>query len=505
MSFKPEQGISQQINLLEILLDRMPMGIAIFDRNYYFRRYNPTWEDFSRLYAPPSAAPLTPGVYYFDLLPGSESIVIPLFERVLKGETIRQDALRFESGGIVSYWDVVLAPLIENGEVIGILNVTIDATERVMIQQNLEQRVKERTRELQMLLEVAATANSSLNLDEMLATTLDRLVGLVGAARASVMLLDEASGRLGTLLIRPECVVIPEDLAEITRVCERVVASGEATLIAPDMERGISQPGALLPLRVRKQILGVLIIVGPTGSAFQPEQMDLFKSIADQLGIAVENAHLYEQAEKVAITQERNRLARDLHDAVTQTLFSSSLIADVLPSLWDRNPDMGRQKLEELRLLTRGALAEMRTLLLELRPDTLAEVELGELYRHLINAFTGRTRIPVTFTQEGQVPLPPDVKEVYYRVAQEALNNIAKHAGASQVKVQLIVSDSGAEVHIQDDGKGFDLAAISSENLGLKIMRERVEVIHARLELQSAPGAGTQISMRWQAGKEEHS
>ena len=103
----------------------------------------------------------------------------------------------------------------------------------------------------------------------------------------------------------------------------------------------------------------------------------MFKSIADQLSVAIENAYLFEKAEDVAIAAERNRLARELHDAVTQTLFSASLIADVLPRIWERDQEQGRARLEELRELTRGALAEMRTLLLELRPATLTEIEPG--------------------------------------------------------------------------------------------------------------------------------
>jgi signal transduction histidine kinase len=144
----------------------------------------------------------------------------------------------------------------------------------------------------------------------------------------------------------------------------------------------------------------------------------------------------------------------------------------------------------------------MRTLLLELRPDTLADVELGDLYRHLANAFTGRTRVPVTFTQEGQAPLPSAVKEAFYRVAQEALNNVAKHANASEVQMRLNVQPGWAEVAIRDDGAGFDAAELTPENLGLKIMRERAEAIRAQLSIHSRPGDGTQIDLVWRAAGE---
>jgi signal transduction histidine kinase len=175
----------------------------------------------------------------------------------------------------------------------------------------------------------------------------------------------------------------------------------------------------------------------------------------------------------------------------------------VLPKLWEQNPEIGKQKLSEMRLLTRGALSEMRTLLLELRPDAFRDVDLGDLYRHLGNAFTGRTHIPVTFTQQGETGLPLEVKEVFYRVGQEALNNIAKHAGASAVQIRLTACDQRAEVEISDNGCGFDPSTLSPENLGIKIMRERAETIEAKLKIESATGKGTVTRIFWMAKEEK--
>ena len=158
----------------------------------------------------------------------------------------------------------------------------------------------------------------------------------------------------------------------------------------------------------------------------------MFRAIAGQLSVAVENAYLFEKAEDVAIAAERNRLARDLHDAVTQTLFSASLIAEVLPRIWERDPDEGARRLAELRELTRGALAEMRTLLLELRPATLTESSLAELLRQLAQAIGGRSRLPIALHIAGERALPPETQIALYRIAQEALNNVGKHAGANR-------------------------------------------------------------------------
>jgi two-component system nitrate/nitrite sensor histidine kinase NarX len=144
----------------------------------------------------------------------------------------------------------------------------------------------------------------------------------------------------------------------------------------------------------------------------------------------------------------------------------------------------------------------MRTLLLELRPASLADMELDDLLRHLTNAFTGRTRIPVESNIEGQIDPSPDVKEVFYRVAQEALNNITKHAEASQVTVHLQLSDKQVHLKIEDDGRGFDVEAVTFENLGLDIMRERAQAIDAQLVINSELGKGTYIELNWKENQE---
>jgi len=377
----------------------------------------------------------------------------------------------------------------------------------------LHQVDQDRQRELQTLLDVTAAASSSLELDEMLSAALDRLVALVGASRAGVILLDEASGELEPRTLRPERTVAPEDLTELIQACRGVIADGEPLYVPPDPETGFIEPGALLPLRVRGQALGVLVIIGPQGSVFNEGHLALFESTADQLGVAVENARLYEQAEQAAAAAERSRLARDLHDAVTQTLFSASLIAEVLPRIWERNPDEGWKRLEELRELTRGALAEMRTLLLELRPSALIDAPLGDLLRQLAESITGRARVPVAVEAEDECALPPEVKVALYRIAQEALNNVAKHAGASRATVSLrgFPPDVGGEregagaveLRVSDDGRGFDPQSIPPESLGLGIMRERAEAIGAALRIESQVDHGTQVVVAWPSAKRE--
>jgi signal transduction histidine kinase len=209
------------------------------------------------------------------------------------------------------------------------------------------------------------------------------------------------------------------------------------------------------------------------------------------------------QAREQAAAAERTRLARDLHDAVSQTLFSASLIADVLPRIWERNPEQGRDRLEEIRQLTRGALAEMRTLLFELRPAALVDVELPDLLKQLAESVTGRARVPVSTHFEGQCRIPPDAKIALYRIAQEALNNIAKHSGADSGMVTLVSQPGRVELRVRDNGTGFDRSRVSGKSLGLGIMEERARAIGASLDVHSEVGRGTEVTAVWQISTEE--
>jgi PAS domain S-box-containing protein len=211
---------------------------------------------------------------------------------------------------------------------------------------------------------------------------------------------------------------------------------------------------------------------------------------------------LQEKAKEEAAAAERSRLARDLHDAVSQTLFSASLISEVLPRIWEKDQQEGRRRLEEVRQLTRGALAEMRTLLFELRPAALADAEFSYLLHQLAESVTGRTRMPVNVRIEGQCDFPAETKVALYRIAQEALNNVVKHAVASQANIEVSCQSDLTEVSISDNGRGFDMASVRPESLGLGIMRDRARGIGAELIVQSHVGAGSKISVKIRTTKE---
>jgi two-component system nitrate/nitrite sensor histidine kinase NarX len=260
-----------------------------------------------------------------------------------------------------------------------------------------------------------------------------------------------------------------------------------------------------IPVEVSGEVFGVFNVSFSEPLALGHHEKRLFVALSQRAALAIENAQLYEQAQQAAVLEERQRLARDLHDAVTQTLFSASIIAEVLPVLWESDEEEGRQMLRELQQLSRGALAEMRTLLLELRPAALAEANLPDLLRQLSEAASGRTGVPVTVNLEGECDFSRDVHAALYRVAQEALNNVVKHARPEQVEVRLSCTTTGGgsqrvELSISDDGCGFDPGLVTPNHLGLGIMRERTRAIGAELRIASVPGMGTRIVVVWVSG-----
>lgn len=208
------------------------------------------------------------------------------------------------------------------------------------------------------------------------------------------------------------------------------------------------------------------------------------------------------QLTQAAASAERERLARELHDSVTQTLYSVTAIADALPFIWERNPEEARSGLAELTTLTRAALVEMRTLLLELRPEALEKQKLAELLPQLVNGLMGRTRMPVNLNVDENCNLPSEVKIALYRITQEALNNIVKHARASHAQVNLSCEPGLVKLAVSDDGVGFNPESVSSHRLGLDIMDERAGDIGAEFEIDSQPDVGTQITVLWHEGQE---
>jgi signal transduction histidine kinase len=201
--------------------------------------------------------------------------------------------------------------------------------------------------------------------------------------------------------------------------------------------------------------------------------------------------------ESLAAETERKRLARELHDSVTQTLYSSRMIAEATPGIMDKDPILGKQNLVMLSDMIRGALAEMRSLLLELRSEVFQNLALGKLLEPLVVAFQARTRAEINLEVVEDCQLPEEIKINFYRITREALNNIAKHAEASHVHIHLVCHTDEIFLKVTDDGRGFNPEHIHPGHLGVDIMREHAQNIGAAIQIKSKTGEGTSIIVSW--------
>ena len=249
-----------------------------------------------------------------------------------------------------------------------------------------------------------------------------------------------------------------------------------------------------VPLIVRERPIGLLSLTNPRFDAFSPRDATLALAIARQAAVAIENARLHERARQAAILEERQRLARELHDSVTQSLYAIGLYAEAAGrALADGEPDTAVSNVREIGAATQDALAEMRLLLFELRPPLLEEHGLAAALRARLQAVEARAGLTAEFACRGEGRLAPEREQELFRVVQEALNNVLKHAHARHVRVRLELTSDCAVIEVADDGVGFEPAQHGADGYGLPGMRERAERLGGCLQIESAPGAGTRV------------
>ena len=217
-----------------------------------------------------------------------------------------------------------------------------------------------------------------------------------------------------------------------------------------------------------------------------------YQNITNQIAISEELRQM-----RAAAKDERQRLARDLHDAVSQTLWTASIIADILPSLWEIDQEKAKKNLKQLQHLTQGALAELRMLLLELRPSSLMATSFQELLDHIAEATMSRKEIDIFVTVDKTTSLPIDTKLALYRIAQECLNNISRHSKATEATITVSESKSHLYLIIEDNGRGFNPAEQDQKRMGLSIMQERADSIQADIRIDSQVNKGTTVTVRW--------
>ncbi len=383
------------------------------------------------------------------------------------------------------------APIKDDGVVQGAVTIVQDVTSM----REAEQALRILTDEVRTLHEsvVLDPTTSSIELAGLVVTQAALLLGSDGS---SIFLLGEDKS-----LRRVAGVGAPDGEGIDDLIAQAIGDQTTAVRALPTpVRQAPDSPGRIMlavPLVIRDEVYGALAFTYLRRRSLEDTQIRIARAFADQAALAIENARLRARVEETAVEAERTRLARDLHDGVTQSLFAASLKAEALADMLD-DRETALSAVEELRRLTRGSLAGMRTMLLEMRADALQRTPLPELLRHLVEASAGRIGADVKLNVEGRRrQLPPDAQSALYRIAQEALNNVARHAKAGQAWVDLRLSEEAVRLQIGDDGRGFEPGGELPGHFGLQNMRERAEAIGGRFGIVSGPGHGTVVSVEW--------
>jgi PAS domain S-box-containing protein len=395
-----------------------------------------------------------------------------------------------------------------------------DITAHKQTQAALEQRVAERTQEVASLLEVSRNVAGTLELEPLLGKIFDQLKLVADYGGGAIMLVDGAE----FLIVASRTALNPE--AERAEVGLRYIIQQESLLwrtfergehfnvadvrgddptaveyrrwVGEDLERFQWHVTSWLavPLIVKNRLIGALGISHPRPAFYTARHARLATAIGHQAAIAIENARLHERMRALAAVEERQRLARELHDSVSQALYGIALGARTAHAMLDRDPAQASEPLEYVLQLAEVGLAEMRALIFELRPDSIETDGLVAALERRVAVTRARHGVTllVDFCAEPDASL--DAKEALFRIAQEALNNTVKHARADHIEVRLAQDDNLLTLELRDNGVGFDTAGAFPSHLGLRSMRERATQLGGALHIESAPGHGARVVAR---------
>jgi two-component system, NarL family, sensor kinase len=366
--------------------------------------------------------------------------------------------------------------------------------------------------ELSVLNEIARELNRSVNLGEALGFTLAQVAELLGLRTGWIWLMNEDSSEPYLAAVQN----LPPALADDPR---RMDGSGYCycldTYKRGDLEGAAnvnvltcSRLGGLvdgtdglryhasIPLYAQEKKLGVMNVASPGWRSLSPEDLQLLYTIGDLLSISVERARLFARSTRLGAVEERNRLAREIHDTLAQGLTATTLQLESADALLDAGSEKAHGPLRRALSLTRSNLEEARRSVLDLRASPLEGRPLSEALKALVERWEAETGIAARYgAVNGSRPLPPSVEAALYRICQEALTNVARHAGAERATVRLVATPDRVRLAVEDDGSGFDAAGVPEDRHGIVGMRERAEVLGGTLEVRSEPGEGTRIEV----------
>ena len=372
--------------------------------------------------------------------------------------------------------------------------------------------LKRLNHELSVLNAIARELNRSVNLDQALQFTLSQVAELLGLRTGWIWLIQESSPQPYLAAAQN----LPPVLAEEPR---RMDGSGYCycldTYKKGDLEGAANvnvltcsrldglvdgtdglRYHASIPLYAGEKKLGVMNVASPAWRGLGSEDLQLLNTVGDLLSIAVERARLFERSARLGAVEERNRLAREIHDTLAQNLTATGLQIESAEALLetDADPEKVRAALSRALSLTHSNLDEARRSVLDLRAAPLEGRSLPEALKALVDRWETETGVSPRFRAvNGSRPLPPGVEAALYRVCQEALNNVARHAAARRVTVRLVSTPEAVTLMVEDDGEGFDPSGVPGDRHGIVGMRERVEMLGGVLNVDSNPDGGTRV------------
>ena len=389
-----------------------------------------------------------------------------------------------------------------------ILGVVRDDTERAQAFELLEKRVS-------TLSEVAAGLTVNQALDDTLEVISRAVVAATPAIAGSALVTDPDTGR-PTLMA---ACGLPDGYVDAVEQCwersfnpDHPMLTNTEPLIVPDARVHLDDPNtaplheflrdatwervAVVPLTSRDSRLGSVNAYYPRGLEPSADDIAFLRAIADQGAVAVRNAQLVAEAQNQAGLTERQRLARELHDSVSQALYGITLGARTALALARDHPDQLDEPLEYVLSLAEAGMTEMRSLIFELRPESLAAEGLVAALERRVEVLRSRHRLIVDVDLGTEPDLPLPVKEALYRIAQEAMHNVEKHAHAERVRLRLALTTDEVELDVADDGVGFEPGAPAPGHFGLQTMRERAAAHQGTVRISGGPGRGTVVHAR---------
>jgi PAS domain S-box-containing protein len=495
------------------LVEAMNEGLAIVDENMILTYVNPRLAEMLGFTREDMIGKNVGN--FFDQ--ENFKIVVDQFKTRVKGHESPYTVALLRKDGSPLYSLVTPAVVLdEKGKFLHSIAVVSDISEQVNANRLLDRRMRERTLEISSLIDVSQILVSQITYHDQLKNILEKLRNVIKYNDASVLLRNENqlvtetfqkqfSQELTEKMVQP---FIQSDLVEskfwqngalffpdlrsqspsghdFLKLTESIFGS-----VPPEMVSWIG-----IPIINRNDLIGVLTAHAAQVNFFKPEMIELMQAFANQIAIAFENNRLYKQARTLAAADERNRLARELHDSVTQSLYSVRLYAEAVRSALAAGKMPAADKnLDQLISIARDGMSDLRLLIFELKPPVLEELGLLGAIEKRLEMVETRAGIQTEVKVEGEPEFREDIEIQLYWVIYEALSNVLKHAKAQHVSLKLNFSKKRTTVVLKDDGIGFDLEKINlNKSSGLKNIIDRIEGLGGHIEIVSKPGGGTSI------------